>query len=93
MELNCDRISNAMLIRLILWADEHHSHHVAAALRELQDYRKAASQPVGWTDEQELRDLESYGCGYLFNANPISPHADPRRVILLYTGILKGGAE
>lgn len=31
MELNCDRISNAMLIRLILWADEHHSYHVAAA--------------------------------------------------------------
>ncbi|WP_259273172.1 DUF551 domain-containing protein, partial [Klebsiella pneumoniae] len=24
------------------------------------------------------------GCGYLFKANPISPHADPRRVIKLY---------
>lgn len=42
------------------------------------------SEPVGWTDEQELRDVEKDGCGYLFKANPITPHADPRRVILLY---------
>ncbi|HDZ2125485.1 TPA: hypothetical protein RRZ98_003718 [Klebsiella pneumoniae] len=42
------------------------------------------SDPVGWTDEQELRDVEKDGCGYLFKANPITPHADPRRVILLY---------
>ncbi|WP_346808180.1 hypothetical protein MX657_09250 [Enterobacter chuandaensis] len=41
-------------------------------------------KPVGWTDEQELRDVEKLGCGYLFNANPITPHADTRRVILLY---------
>lgn len=42
------------------------------------------SDPVGWTDEAELRDVEKDGCGYLFKANPITPHADPRRVILLY---------
>ncbi|MDK9585798.1 hypothetical protein [Lelliottia wanjuensis] len=36
-----ERISNATLIRLILWADEHKSHYVAAALRELQEYRNA----------------------------------------------------
>lgn len=42
------------------------------------------SEPVAWTDEQELRDVEKEGCGYLFKANPITPHADPRRVILLY---------
>ncbi len=41
-------------------------------------------KPIGWTDEQELRDVEKLGCGYLFNANPITPHADPRRVILLH---------
>lgn len=41
-------------------------------------------KPIGWTDEQELRDVVKLGCGYLFNANPITPHADPRRVILLY---------
>ncbi|EMG2556951.1 DUF551 domain-containing protein [Klebsiella pneumoniae] len=42
------------------------------------------TEPVGLTDEAELRDVEKDGCGYLFKANPISPHADPRRVIKLY---------
>ncbi|HHG7143535.1 DUF551 domain-containing protein [Klebsiella pneumoniae] len=42
------------------------------------------TESVGWTDEAELRDVEKDGCGYLFKANPISPHADPRRVIKLY---------
>lgn len=42
------------------------------------------TEPVGWTDEADLRDVEKDGCGYLFKANPISPHADPRRVIKLY---------
>lgn len=42
------------------------------------------SEPVGWTDEAELRDVKKDGCGYLFKANPLTPHADSRRVILLY---------
>ena len=56
------------------------------ALEELQERRKAErdSNPVGWTDEAELRDVEKDGCGYLFKANPITLHADPRRVTLLY---------
>lgn len=85
-KLTDERVSNAMLIRLIQWADQHNSHYVAAALCELQERRKAAmdSEPVGWTDEQELRSVEKDGCGYLFKANPISPNADPRRVIKLY---------
>ncbi len=53
---------------------------------ELQEYRKVASEPIGWTDEQELRSVEKDGCGYLFKANPVSPHADPRRVIMVYAG-------
>ncbi|HBY3727814.1 hypothetical protein HDU37_03255 [Klebsiella pneumoniae] len=57
---------------------------VRHALVELQERRKADSVPVGWTDEAEMRDVEKSGCGYLFKANPITPHADPRRVILLY---------
>ncbi|SXG98004.1 Eaa1 [Klebsiella variicola] len=57
---------------------------VRHALVELQERRKAESEPVGWTDEEELRDVEKSGCGYLFKANPITLHADPRRVILLY---------
>ncbi|EPX0991570.1 hypothetical protein ACWWC9_002353 [Cronobacter sakazakii] len=42
------------------------------------------AEPVAWTDEQELRDVNERGCGYLFTVNPITPHADPRRVIKLY---------
>lgn len=59
---------------------------VRHALVEIQERRKAErdSNPVGWTNEAELRDVEKDGCGYLFKANPITPHADPRRVIPLY---------
>ncbi|MFW2594477.1 hypothetical protein ACN5FX_10505 [Klebsiella pneumoniae] len=55
-------------------------------IKELARMALAAmdSEPVAWTDEQELRDVEKDGCGYLFKANPITPNADPRRVILLY---------
>ncbi|HFY9817861.1 TPA: DUF551 domain-containing protein [Klebsiella pneumoniae] len=42
------------------------------------------SKPVAWTDEQELRDVGRGGCGYLFTVNPVTPHADERRIILLY---------
>lgn len=42
------------------------------------------AEPIGWTDERELRDVEKDGCGYLFTINPITPHADPRRIIKLY---------
>lgn len=42
------------------------------------------SEPVAWTDEQELRDVDRCGCGYLFTVNPVTPHADERRIILLY---------
>ncbi|ELD7982276.1 MULTISPECIES: ead/Ea22-like family protein [Enterobacter] len=64
------------------------AERVLALLEELEakDRRivELTDKPIGWTDEQELRDVEKLGCGYLFNANPITPHADPRRVILLY---------
>ncbi|HDS1237622.1 TPA: hypothetical protein QEG37_002012 [Pluralibacter gergoviae] len=43
------------------------------------------SEPVAWTDEQELRDVDRGGCGYLFTVNPVTPHADERRVIKLFT--------
>ncbi|WP_258458397.1 hypothetical protein [Enterobacter sp. RIT418] len=43
------------------------------------------AEAVAWTDEQELRDVAKDGCGYLFTVKPITPHADPRRVIKLYT--------
>lgn len=53
-------------------------------VREALACRKASKEPVAWTDEVELRGVEKDGCGYLFKANPITPHADPRRVIMLY---------
>lgn len=57
-----------------------------AMAAELQGRRKVdGSQPVGWTDAEELRSVEKDGCGYLFTVNPITPNADPRRVIKLYT--------
>ncbi|EPD8041677.1 hypothetical protein ACSD42_002189 [Cronobacter sakazakii] len=59
-------------------SEERELAHIAlAALRE-------RAEPVAWTDEQELRDVNERGCGYLFTVNPITPHADPRRVIKLY---------
>lgn len=51
-QLTDAQISNATLIRLIRWADEHKSHYVAAALRELQERRKADSEPVAYIDKQ-----------------------------------------
>lgn len=42
------------------------------------------AEPVAWTDAQELRDVDRGGCGYLFTVNPVTPHADERRIILLY---------
>ncbi|HDH1361910.1 TPA: DUF551 domain-containing protein [Klebsiella quasipneumoniae subsp. similipneumoniae] len=57
---------------------------ISGIIRELQERRKADSEPVAWTDEQELRDVDRGGCGYLFTVNPVTPHADERRIILLY---------
>ncbi|ECK3709703.1 hypothetical protein Q4W05_001362 [Salmonella enterica] len=42
-KLTDERVSNATLIRLIQWAEQHNSHCVAAALCELQERRKADS--------------------------------------------------
>jgi hypothetical protein len=35
--------------------------------------------------QQELRDVERSGCGYIFTCKPVTPAADERRVIKLYT--------
>ncbi|EEQ9230547.1 DUF551 domain-containing protein [Escherichia coli] len=49
-KLTDEYVSNATLIRLILWSDQHNSHYVVAALRELQERRKADSaEPVSQT--------------------------------------------
>ncbi|EMJ5250592.1 hypothetical protein RFG81_003583 [Klebsiella aerogenes] len=53
----------------------------------LQERRKAAmdSEPVAWTDEEELRDANESGSGYLFGIErDANKFADPRRQIMLY---------
>ncbi|WP_209319586.1 hypothetical protein [Yokenella regensburgei] len=53
---------------------------------ELQQYRKAASVPVAWTDAEELRDINNGYTGYLFAiGGEANKFADPRRQIMLYT--------
>ncbi|EFO2630040.1 DUF551 domain-containing protein [Escherichia coli] len=41
------------------------------------------TEPVAWTDEEELRDVKQYGLGEIFQYPP-DKYADPRRVIPLY---------
>lgn len=55
---------------------------LAAAEAKLVELAK--QPPIAWTDEQELRDVNEHGCGYIFTANPITPNADERRVIKLF---------
>lgn len=42
------------------------------------------AEPLAWTDEEELRDIDRGGCGYMFTCKPVTPHADERRIIKLY---------
>ncbi|HHV2975985.1 hypothetical protein [Escherichia coli] len=41
------------------------------------------AEPVAWTDDEELRDVEQIGLGYLLPCPP-DKYADPGRVIPLY---------
>lgn len=67
-QLTDAQISNATLIRLILWADEHKSHYVAAALRELQERRKAE------VDNEPVAEVVSiYGDPEAFGEREIRP--------------------
>lgn len=43
------------------------------------------SEPVAWTDEEELRDVRRVGFGEMFSVEPITPDADMNRVIPLYS--------
>ncbi len=45
------------------------------------------AKPLCWTDESELRSVETHQHGYIFNANPVSDFADSRRVIRLYRAL------
>lgn len=57
------------------------------AFAELQERRKTEkdSEPVAWTDEEELRDANAGACGYLFGIGcAANKFADPQRQIMLY---------
>lgn len=55
------------------------------AFAELQERRKADGEPVAWTDEEELRDVNVAGIGYLLGIDrEANKFADPRRQIMLY---------
>lgn len=59
-KLTDELVSNATLIRLIQWAEQHNSHYVAAALRELQERRKADSaEPAGY---HVIKECGKVGC-------------------------------
>ncbi len=55
---------------------------VVLALLDVLDASLEA-EPVAWTDDEELRDVERIGLGYLLPCPP-DKYADPRRVIPLY---------
>ncbi|HCX6041978.1 TPA: hypothetical protein OZW01_003706 [Escherichia coli] len=88
-QLTDAQISNATLIRLIRWADEHKSHYVAAALRELQERRKADREPVAEVvsiygdpeafGEREIRPL--VGIQQMPYGTKLYRHAQPAPVV------------
>ncbi len=43
------------------------------------------SNPVAWTDAEELRDLSKHRCAYMFIIDSANPYHDPRRQQMLYS--------
>lgn len=83
----CDPTSNVLEFKPSMEQQLQDGELLPVVMEAYEEARRQAetdSEPVGWTDEEELRGVEKDGCGYLFKANPITPHADPRRVIKLY---------
>lgn len=57
----------------------------AAAEKLVRCKGRYHSEPVAWTDEEELRDVNVAGIGYLFGIDrEANKFADPRRQIMLY---------
>ncbi|HGF0769532.1 TPA: hypothetical protein ACF7ZB_001850 [Kluyvera georgiana] len=78
-----ERVTKLVLDNSVSWKELF--KQLEEAQQRIAELERAAFEPVAWTDEVELRDVEKDGCGYLFTVNPITPNADPRRVIKLYT--------
>ncbi len=88
MEFTKEQLINQAREEVDFWRERDElipSQQTAIRLRMAEITLAAlTAEPVAWTDEQELRDVAKDGCGYLFTVKPITPHADPRRVIKLY---------
>lgn len=67
-----------------LWDALNDRYAPPEVVRELARIALAVidSKPIGWTDEEELRDVDVSGIGYLFKLDD-APGFDPRRQILL----------
>lgn len=64
------------------WFDSNHDLRWQYALQPLP---VVDSEPVAWTDEEELRDVNVAGIGYLFGIDrEANKFAGPRRQIMLY---------
>lgn len=83
-------ITKERLLKIQQWRETYGAgSNVILPAEEAEELARIAlasrdAELVAWTDEQELRDVEKDGLGYLFTVNPITPNADHRRVILLY---------
>ncbi|EJJ4130226.1 DUF551 domain-containing protein [Salmonella enterica] len=83
-------ITKERLLKIQHWRETYGADsNVMLPAEEAEELARIAlvsltAEAVAWTDEQELRDVEKGGCGYLFTVKPVTPNADPRRVIKLY---------
>ncbi|MCB3629122.1 DUF551 domain-containing protein [Klebsiella pneumoniae] len=73
--------------RIEQYANDPRMCNINDEIRQMARMALAAmdSEPVAWTDEEELRDANKGGSGYLFGiGHDANKFADPRRQIMLY---------
>lgn len=76
--------------RIELIANFHRAMTLPPSHAEIEELARMVldamdSEPVAWTDEEELRDVNVAGIGYLFGIDrEANKFADPRRQIMLY---------
>lgn len=82
-------ITKERLLTIKQWRETYGlSNNVVLPAEEAEELARIAlasleTEPVAWTDDEELRDVEQIGLGYLLPCPP-DKYADPGRVIPLY---------
>lgn len=82
-------ITKERLLTIKQWRETYGlGGNVVLPAEEAQELARIAlavleTEPVAWTDEEELRDVKQYGLGEIFQYPP-DKYADSRRVIPLY---------